>query len=233
MSVEFKKVKKNKKVKKVKKVKPVVEESAPAVVEESAPAVVEESAPAVVEESAPAVVEESAPAVVEESAPAVVEESNEISESHLVAFDSICSEVLMLQDQLKNLNKKLRDLQKNTKKTMKELSKKINKKKNKSVSNKERQPSGFAKPSLLSDKLCTFLNINNDKMLARTEVTKKITNYIKENNLQKPENKKIILCDEKLGDLLNAGDEEVTYFNLQKWMKVHYKKSKKEAIEEK
>ena len=173
-----------------------------------------------------------APAVVEELAPAV-KESNEISESHLVAFDSICSEVLMLQDQLKNLNKKLRDLQKNTKKTMKELSKKITKKKNKSLSNKERQPSGFAKPSLLSDKLCTFLNINNDKMLARTEVTKKITNYIKENNLQKPENKKIILCDEKLGDLLNAGDEEVTYFNLQKWMKVHYKKSNKEAIEEK
>jgi len=62
-------------------------------------------------------------------------------------------------------------------------------------------------------------------MMARTDVTKSITKYIKETDLQKPENRKIILADTKLGNLLNAGDVEVTYFNLQKWMKVHYQKS--------
>ena len=62
--------------------------------------------------------------------------------------------------------------------------------------------------------------------MARTEVTKHLTQYIKNNDLQDASNRRKILPDKKLGQLLNVGaDDEVTYFNLQKYMKVHFPKS--------
>ena len=72
--------------------------------------------------------------------------------------------------------------------------------------------------------------MSEDTKLARTQVTKEITAYIKEHNLQNQENKKIILPDKKLGALLNAGKEEVTYFNLQKFMKVHFIKEEQPTV---
>ena len=63
--------------------------------------------------------------------------------------------------------------------------------------------------------------------MARTEVTKFLTSYIKEHNLQDPENKRRIRPDKKLAKLLNtSAKDEVTYFNLQKYMKVHFPPSK-------
>lgn len=87
-----------------------------------------------------------------------------------------------------------------------------------------KQPSGFAKPSRISKDLAKFLGVKQESMLARTEVTKRINSYIREHNLQLPENKRIILPDNKLSKLLNNGQEEVTYFNLQRFMKVHFPK---------
>ena len=62
--------------------------------------------------------------------------------------------------------------------------------------------------------------------MARTEVTKFLTEYISENNLQDKANKRKILPDTPLKKLLNVtSKDEVTYFNLQKYMKVHFPKS--------
>ena len=62
--------------------------------------------------------------------------------------------------------------------------------------------------------------------MARTEVTKYLTQYIKNNSLQDQENRRKIVPDAKLKTLLNVKDsDEVTYFNLQKYMKVHFPKS--------
>ena len=62
--------------------------------------------------------------------------------------------------------------------------------------------------------------------MARTEVTKHLTAYIKSNNLQDNANKRRINPDAKLSKLLNVGpNDEVTYFNLQKYMKVHFPKT--------
>ena len=62
--------------------------------------------------------------------------------------------------------------------------------------------------------------------MARTEVTKYLTTYIKEHSLQDAVNRRKIIPDKRLGKLLNIGkDDEVTYFNLQKYMKVHFPKS--------
>jgi upstream activation factor subunit UAF30 len=89
-----------------------------------------------------------------------------------------------------------------------------------------RAPSGFAKPTLISDELCTFLGKPSGTEMARTEVTKSITAYIKEHSLQHADNKRRIIPDPALKSLLNVDDTtELTYFNLQKYMKVHFPKS--------
>lgn len=89
-----------------------------------------------------------------------------------------------------------------------------------------RAPSGFAKPTLISDELCAFLGKPVGTEMARTEVTKSITAYIKEHSLQHSDNKRHIKPDSALKALLNVDDStELTYFNLQKYMKVHFPKS--------
>tara|TARA_Y100000590_G_scaffold55136_1_gene57716 strand:- start:9275 stop:9979 length:705 start_codon:yes stop_codon:yes gene_type:complete len=94
----------------------------------------------------------------------------------------------------------------------------------------KRAPSGFAKPTLMSNELCAFLGEEPGTEMARTEVTKYLTTYIKQNNLQNQTNKRIIQPDAKLTALLNVSDtDEVTYFNLQKYMKVHFPKQSKSA----
>lgn len=93
---------------------------------------------------------------------------------------------------------------------------------------KPRKPSGFARPTLLSDKLCEFLNLPIGSLLPRTEVTKRILQYVKDENLQNPSAKKFILLNEKMKDLLEPDpDFNVTYFNIQKLLKKHYTKIEK------
>jgi chromatin remodeling complex protein RSC6 len=195
--------------------KPTKEKTSPVV--ETTPVV--ETAPVV--ETTPVV--ETAPVV--ETTPvvetALVIDSTEQDEQE-VAFEGLCTMVIDLQQQLKTLNSQIKQIQKNYKKEVKELKRKCKKPKRNSDPTKKRAPSGFAKPTNLTPELCEFLDVPEDTLLARTQVTKEITAYIKEHGLQNQENKKIILPDKKLGALLKAGKEEVTYFNLQKFMKVHF-----------
>ena len=87
----------------------------------------------------------------------------------------------------------------------------------------KRAPSGFAKPTMISNELCDFLGKPYGTEMARTEVTKYLTKYIKSNNLQAKNDKRYILPDGPLAELLKVKNEdEVTYFNLQKWMKPHF-----------
>jgi upstream activation factor subunit UAF30 len=85
--------------------------------------------------------------------------------------------------------------------------------------------SGFEKPTAISDELAKFVGEQPGVMLARTAVSKKIHEYVKTNNLQNPANRRIINPDAKLKKLLNTtGKDELSYFNLQKYLKVHFKK---------
>ena len=83
--------------------------------------------------------------------------------------------------------------------------------------------SGFSKPGPVSDELRAFLKIGKDDLIARTQVTKAITKYCQEHKLQNEADKRIILADKTLQKLLKIGkNDELTYFNLQKYMKVHF-----------
>jgi chromatin remodeling complex protein RSC6 len=100
-------------------------------------------------------------------------------------------------------------------------------KKRKTTQNKM---SGFEKPTAISDELAKFVGEQPGVMLARTAVSKKIHEYVKSNNLQNPTNRRIINPDAKLKKLLNTkGNDELSYFNLQKYLKVHFKKSDAKA----
>ena len=91
-----------------------------------------------------------------------------------------------------------------------------------------RSPSGFVKPTKISDELANFLEKPLGTEMARTEVTKEINNYIRANGLQDKDNGRKIIPDNKLSGLLKISkDEELTYFNLQRYMSPHFPKTVK------
>jgi chromatin remodeling complex protein RSC6 len=93
-----------------------------------------------------------------------------------------------------------------------------------------RAPSGFVKPTLISDELAGFLQKPAGSEMARTEVTRDINKYIRTNNLQDKENGRKINPDKKLATLLKLkATDELTYFNLQRYMSPHFAKANKDA----
>ena len=86
-----------------------------------------------------------------------------------------------------------------------------------------RAPSGFVKPTPISKELAEFLGKSDGSEMARTEVTREINAYIRTNNLQDKENGRRINPDTKLKTLLKLKKgEELTYFNLQRYMSPHF-----------
>ncbi len=121
------------------------------------------------------------------------------------------------------LKSEFRALEKKATRELKAAQKSAAKKKRKSGN---RQPSGFVKPTLISPALAAFLGKPEGTEMARTEVTREINGYIRQHKLQDKNNGRIIRPDAKLKGLLNIGaGEELTYFNLQKYMSPHFAKA--------
>ena len=117
------------------------------------------------------------------------------------------------------LSNQIKAIERNVKKNIKKLEKESRKNKNKG----NRKASGFAVPTKISKDLCKFMGVKSGTHLARTEVTKYIIQYIKDNDLPDKNNKKVIKPDSNLRGLLKVKkDDEVTYFNLQKYMNRHF-----------
>tara|TARA_Y100000768_G_scaffold270025_1_gene206462 strand:+ start:1224 stop:1805 length:582 start_codon:yes stop_codon:yes gene_type:complete len=153
-----------------------------------------------------------------ETVVAPVEESDNYDEE-FSQVQAKLKEALVL---LKGLTSEVSRLEKRVARDRRVMNKKM-KGRVKRVVDPNKPPSGFAKPGPVSDELRAFLGLDKDQLIARTEVTKKITEYCKEHNLQKKEDKRTIHVDSALKKLLRLkkGDE-LTFFNLQKYMKVHY-----------
>lgn len=89
--------------------------------------------------------------------------------------------------------------------------------------NAKNSPSGFAKPNKISEELCDFIGEPRGTEKSRTDITRFINAYIKEHSLNKPENKRFILPDDKLRKILNVdANEEINYFILQKLISHHF-----------
>jgi len=136
--------------------------------------------------------------------------------------DALSDKFTNILETLNAFKKTVSTLQSEIKVLEKTVNKEIRASKKKRNNDKKKKPSGFAKPTKISDELCEFMNKEKGAQVARTEVTQYIINYIKDNDLQFVENKKVIVPDNSLKRLLRINDEELTYFNIQKYMNKHF-----------
>ncbi len=138
-------------------------------------------------------------------------------------FTDFMSKLQQLSNMINTLKSEFRTLEKKANKDLKTVAKANAKRKRKNVN---RAPSGFVKPTLISAELATFLGKTAGTEMARTEVTREINTYIREHQLQDKSNGRIINADSKLSSLLKIpAGEELTYFNLQRYMSPHFTKT--------
>ena len=137
-------------------------------------------------------------------------------------FTALLAQLSVLRSQVTSITSQVRTLSKNHEREVKAASKSARKKRKSG----NRQPSGFVKPAVISDELAGFLGKSKGTEMARTEVTREINSYIRANKLQDPKNGRRILADSKLRKLLKLKKtDELTYFNLQRYMSPHFPKS--------
>jgi len=177
------------------------------------------SAPAPVVEVAPVVVEAVAPVAVEVAAEQKPDETDALTEQ----FTDFMSKLQQVGSVFSSLKSDFRSLEKVCVRQFKQA-KRLSTKRSKAKGN--RQPSGFVKPTLVSNELASFLGKPSGCEMARTEVTREINKYIRAKNLQDPANGRHIIPDAALTTLLSLKpSDELTYFNLQKYMSPHFPKS--------
>jgi len=135
-------------------------------------------------------------------------------------FASISAKLQQVVAFAASLRSELRSLERHAVKELR-TAQKASAKKRRKVGN--RAPSGFVKPTPISKELAEFLGKTDGSEMARTEVTREINAYIRTNSLQDKENGRRINPDAKLKSLLKLkkGDE-LTYFNLQRYMSPHF-----------
>ena len=143
------------------------------------------------------------------------------------AFSDLLGQLASLRTQLTAVTSQARALSKRSERELRAAAKAGRKRPRKSGT---RSPSGFVKPTLISKELAQFLGKEVGTEMARTDVTREINGYIRAHKLQDPKNGRRILPDSKLRKLLKIKkDEELTYFNLQRYMSPHFAKSGKSA----
>lgn len=136
-------------------------------------------------------------------------------------FIEVLTLLSTFKTQITLLQQTVRTLERNVKKKIKTLEKEASKNKNKG----NKKPTGFASPMNVTPELCKFMKVPEGTKHARTEVTKFLIQYIKENKLQNPQQKKEIKPDNALRSLLaikKNAKEPLTYFNLQSKMNKHF-----------
>jgi upstream activation factor subunit UAF30 len=143
---------------------------------------------------------------------------------HSIEFLAKLQQLSVLISSLKN---EYRALEKKRSRELKVAQKQNSKRKRKSGN---RAPSGFVKPTRISDELAKFLDKPSGSEMARTEVTRDINKYIRTHNLQDKDNGRKIIPDAKLAALLKLKkNDELTYFNLQRYMSPHFAKVNKDV----
>lgn len=158
------------------------------------------------------------------SAPVVAAEEPESvsSESRLADLESKHQQIGAIWTSLKSTIKELRKSIVRDKKAAEKSSKTKAAKK----VNKDRKPSGFTKPTLISDELAKFLGKEAGTEMSRTSAAKEVIAYIKSNKLTDEKNGRIIHPDAALSALLKVTSaDNLHYFNLQTFMKPHFIKT--------
>ena len=168
-----------------------------------------------------------------EAVPVVAEVKSEIVEDKQIneivddslgdQFSEFMGKLQSVSTAISSLKSDFRVLEKKCLREMK-IAKKLSDKRSRARG--QRAPSGFVKPTLVTNDLADFLGKPHGTEMARTEVTREINKYIRANSLQDSQNGRKINPDDKLAKLLNLKKtDELTYFNLQRYMSPHFPKS--------
>ena len=148
-----------------------------------------------------------------------VEAVDNVEEEEKTELDKLLELFSSLELQVKEIKTQIKAVQKENAKNKKIL--------NKEKARKEkarRSPSGFAKPTKISNEMCDFMKIPRGSEKSRTDVTRSINQYIKTNNLNNPTNKRLIIPDATLKKLLSLKDsEQISFFHMQKYLTPHVK----------
>lgn len=203
------------------KTTPVVENTTPAIETAVKAAKAPKAAKAVKAEAAPVVDASAETPVVEASAP-VSDEFEASVEEQSIEF---LAKLQQMSSLISSLKTEFRSLEKKWSRELKSVKKLSSRRKRKAGN---RAPSGFVKPTRISDELASFLGKEKGSEMARTAVTRDINAYIRTHNLQDTNNGRKINPDAKLASLLKLGaEDELTYFNLQRFMSPHFAKTVK------
>lgn len=151
---------------------------------------------------------------------AAPKDSIELVSQRMTEFSAKLQQLISLFSTVKS---DFKTLEKSVSREMK-LAQKASAKKRQSSGN--RKPSGFVKPARISDELAAFLGKESGTEMSRTDVSKEINAYIVKHKLKNAQNGRIIHPDAKLTKLLKVQkDDELTFFNLQRYMKPHFAKA--------
>ena len=132
-----------------------------------------------------------------------------------MSLESITTELAAIRSELKSLTKLVRKVKAKQDDPNGEKAK------------KRAENNGFNRKQKVSDKLRAFLGLKKTELISRSEVTKAINKYITDKGLKHPDNGRVLVMDDKLKNLLEPGDTQVTYLNLQKFLSPHYVKEDK------
>jgi upstream activation factor subunit UAF30 len=155
--------------------------------------------------------------------------TEEVDVEATIAAQSVVfmAQLNQLGSMIASLKTEYRTLEKKWARELKAAQKSSSKKKKRAGN---RAPSGFVKPTKISDELAKFLEKPAGTEMARTDVTREINKYIRSHNLQDAGNGRKINPDAKLQTLLKLKKtDELTYFNLQRYMSPHFHKAEKAA----
>ena len=168
--------------------------------------------------------------------------SDVIPEVQETKVDPMVEQLNSMASLLEVLNKTSKSLTNEMKNLTKDINKlRVSKKpkvKREVDPNVPRKISALEKPVEITSELSEFLGLEVGEHQSRQFITQQINKYVKNNNIQNPENRRYILldtCDEgkKLGELLRNPDQPLTFFNIQRYLKVHYVQQEKPEKPEK
>lgn len=182
-----------------------------------------EPAPATTPASSKKSVKKQAAVVPENEVVVSAEVSAAPTETQTSDYTEFMSKLHQVSSLLSALKSEFRTLEKKAVRELR-LANKANAKRKRKTGN--RSPSGFVKPTLISVELATFLGKEAGSEMARTEVTREINEYIRTHSLQDKTNGRKINADASLMALLKLKEgDELTYFNLQRYMSPHFAKA--------
>lgn len=164
--------------------------------------------------------------VTSDTTPVAASESTATEDVFGPRFASLLDRLSALTTEIRDVSASVRSLQKEHTRFVRD-----NTKRAKRQRTTKRNASGFAKPTLLSDEMYTFLGIEKGTLVVRNDVTRRINAYVVEHNLRNETDKRRIVPNEQLRTLTNVKDADtLTYFNIQKYIKHHFVKPTVEAV---